>query len=101
MVFCEQRWPGTLQVWAEPFTCLRIPKMFNLRMDPFERADITSNTYWDWTLRHAFLAVPTQAVVAQFFSTFKEFPPIQRPSSFSIDQITDQLNRQLEGGGSN
>ena len=100
-VFCEQRSPGTLQVWAEPFTCLRLPKLFNLRMDPFERADITSNTYFDWMLRHAFLAVPTQALVAQFFATFKDYPPIQRPSSFSIDQLTEQLNRQLESGGSN
>jgi hypothetical protein len=48
-VFCEQRMPGTLLIWGEPFTCLRIYKLYNLRMDPFERADVTSNTYWDWT----------------------------------------------------
>jgi len=67
--------------------------MFNLRMDPYERAEITSNTYNDWTLRHAFLAVPIQGVVAQFIGTFKEYPPRQRPSSFSVDQIMEQLQK--------
>ena len=54
----EQRVAGTLQVWAEPFVALRVPKLFNLRTDPFERADITSNTYYDWILDNAYLAVP-------------------------------------------
>jgi arylsulfatase A-like enzyme len=90
-VFCEQKTPGTLDLWGEPFTCRRLPKLYNLRMDPYERADITSNTYWDWTIQHAFLAVPTQAFVAQFIATFKDFPPRQRPSSFSVDQIMDQM----------
>ncbi|MEP9375965.1 arylsulfatase [Aquabacter sp. CN5-332] len=93
--FCEQRVEGTLQVWAEPFVCQRLPKLINLRMDPFERAPITSNTYFDWQMRHAFLAIPTQDVVARFLATFKEYPPAQRPASFSVDQITDQLMRQL------
>jgi arylsulfatase A-like enzyme len=90
-VFCEQKTPGTLDLWGEPFTCRRLPKLYNLRMDPYERADITSNTYWDWMIQHAFLAVPTQAFVAQFIATFKDFPPRQRPSSFSVDQIMDQM----------
>src|SRR5262245_39808476 len=90
-VFCEQRSPGTAAVWAEPFTCLRIPKMFNLRMDPYERADFDSNIYYEWMLRHAFYVVPTQEVVAQFLSTFKEFPPRQKPSSFSVDQIIEKF----------
>ena len=90
-VFCEQRQPGLLAVWAEPFTCLRAPKMFNLRMDPYERADFDSNTYYEWMMRHAFLVVPTQELVAQFLSTFKEFPPRQRPSSFSVDQIIEKF----------
>jgi arylsulfatase A-like enzyme len=68
-VFCEQKTPGTLDIWGEPFTCRRLPKLFNLRMDPYERADITSNTYWDWTIQRAFLAVPTQALVAKFIGT--------------------------------
>ena len=91
MNFCEQRTEGTLAVWRDPFTCLRAPTMFNLRMDPYERAEITSNTWNDWSLRHSYMVVPTQALVAQFISTFKEFPPRQRPSSFSVDQIMEQL----------
>jgi len=90
-VFCEQRVTGTLQVWAEPFVCLRVPKLFNLRMDPYERADQTSNTYYDWLLDRAFLAVPTQVVVGQFISTFKEFPPRQRAASFNVQGIMDKL----------
>jgi hypothetical protein len=63
-VFCEQRVEGTLRVWAEPFVCLRLPKIFNLRMDPYERADITSNTYYEYSMERAFLVVPTQAIEA-------------------------------------
>ena len=90
-VFCEQKTPGTLDIWGEPLTCRRLPLLYNLRMDPYERADITSNTYNDWLLRHGFLMVGAQAVVAEFVETFKEFPPRQRPQSFSIDQIMEQL----------
>jgi hypothetical protein len=54
MVFCEQKVQGTLEIWAAPFVCRRLPKMFNLRLDPYERADITSNTYYDWTIQRAF-----------------------------------------------
>jgi arylsulfatase len=97
MNFCEQRVEGTLQVWAEPFVCQRMPRMINLRMDPFERAPITSNTYFDWSIRHAFLVVPTQDVVAKFVATFKEFPPRQRPGSFSVEQVMDMIG-QPEGG---
>ena len=95
VVFQEQRCPGTLLVWGEPFTALRIPKYFNLRTDPFERADITSNTYWDWYFSHAFIGYGAQALAAQFLATFEEFPPAQRPASFSVDQIVDKLNAQL------
>jgi AraC-like DNA-binding protein len=91
MVFCEQRVEGTLRVWAEPFVCLRLPEMYNLRMDPYERAGVTSNTYYEYLLERAFLAVPTQAIVGQFIGTFRDFPPRQRPSSFSVDQIMDQI----------
>jgi arylsulfatase len=97
LVFCEQREAGTLQIWREPFTCLRAPKMYNLRMDPYERADITSNTYNDWTFKLSFLVVPAQAMVAQFIETFKEFPPRQTPSSFSVDQIMETLKRPQGG----
>jgi arylsulfatase len=97
LVFCEQRVRGTLQVWAEPFTCLRLPKLLNLRMDPYERADETSNTYYEWALRHAFLLVPAQALAAQFLATFKDYPPRQRPASFNLDEVVESL--QKPGGG--
>jgi arylsulfatase A-like enzyme len=90
-VFMEQRVTGTLQVWAEPFTLLRVPKLFNLRTDPYERADTTSNTYWDWLLDHAFLAVPTQAIEGEFLASFREFPPRQKAASFTVDQVMDKL----------
>jgi arylsulfatase len=95
--FLEQRETGTLQIWAEPFTALRLPKIFDLRSDPYERADITSNTYWDWVLDHAFLLVPAQAEVAKFFATFEDYPPSQTPASFSVDQIQKQLEETLSG----
>jgi arylsulfatase A-like enzyme len=98
-VFSEQRATGTLQIWAEPFTPLRVPKIFDLRADPYERADITSNTYYDWLLDHAYLLVPAQAEVATFLGTFAEFPPAQRPASFSIDQIQEQLEQQFNNAG--
>ena len=67
--------------------------MFNLRMDPYERADITSNTYWDWEISHAFVMVPAQVIVGQFLSTFKEFPPSQKTGSFSINKVVEQLQQ--------
>jgi arylsulfatase len=90
-VFMEQRAPGTLRVWSEPYTALRIPKLFNLRTDPYERADITSNTYYDWFLDHAFMMVPAQAYVGKFLGTFKEYPPRQKAASFTIDKAIEQL----------
>ena len=74
LVFMEQRVPGTLQVWAEPFVALRVPMMFNLRTDPFERAQITSNTYYDWMLDRVFLIIPSQRVVGEFLQTFMAVP---------------------------
>jgi arylsulfatase len=91
MVFMEQRCRGTLQVWAEPFTSLRVPKLFNLRTDPFEHADSDSNTYFDWFLDHSFLVVPAQEVVSKFLATFREFPPRQKAASFTIDQVMEKL----------
>ncbi len=90
-VFLEQRATGTLQVWAEPFTHLRVPLIFNLRLDPYERAEITSNTYYDWLLDHAFMLVPAQKYVAQFLATFKEFPPRQKAATFSMDQVLEKM----------
>ena len=96
-VFAEQRVPGTLAVWGEPFVHLRGIKMFDLRADPYERADITSNTYNDWQVDHLFLAVPSQVYVVKFVETFKEFPPRQKPASFSIDQSLEALQRAAAG----
>jgi len=74
-----------------------LPKIFNLRLDPYERADITSNTYYDWSLQRAFLVVPAQALVQQFVETFTDFPPRQKPSSFSVDQVLEQMSRAHGG----
>jgi len=89
--FLEQRCPGTLRIWSEPFTKLRVPKVFNLRTDPYERADITSNTYYGWFLDNDFLALAAQPIVAQFMATFKAFPPRQKAASFTVEQAHDAL----------
>jgi hypothetical protein len=83
--------PGTLRVWAEPFTPLRVPKIFNLRTDPYERADVTSNTYYDWILDHTWVAVPMQAFVFQMIQSFAQFPPRQKPASFGLDEVLAKL----------
>ena len=96
-VFEEQRAQGTMRVWAEPFTKLRVPKLFDLRSDPYERADVTSNTFYDFFLSDgAGPFIASQAIVAPFLATFKEYPPSQRPSSFSIDQLVEKMQRSLE-----
>jgi arylsulfatase len=91
LVFMEQRANGQLLLWANPFTPLRLPKMFNLRTDPYERADVTSNTYYDWLLDHAFLLVPAQDYVGQFLATFRDFPQRQKAASFNLDEIMAKL----------
>jgi len=91
MIFMEQKATGTFRVWMEPFVPLRVPLIFNLRRDPYERASITSNTYYDWLLDRAYLLVPAQAYVGQFLETFKEFPPRQKAASFSLDQVMEAL----------
>ena len=91
LIFLEQRAQGTLRVWAEPFTPLRIPLIFNLRRDPYERSQITSNTYYDWLLDRAFLLVPAQAYVGKFLQTFQEFPPRQKAASFTLDQVMEKI----------
>jgi arylsulfatase A-like enzyme len=98
VVFMEQRVEGTLRIWAEPFASLRVPKLYNLRTDPFERADVTSNTYYDWVLDNAYLVLAGTTVVAQFLETFKEFPPRQEAASFTIDQVVKKLETALATG---
>jgi arylsulfatase A-like enzyme len=91
LVFAQQREPGTLAIWGEPFVKTRIPWLFNLRTDPYEKAPITSNTYWDWYLDHDFLLLPAQSSVGKFLATFKDYPPRQKAASFTIDQVMEQL----------
>jgi arylsulfatase A-like enzyme len=98
VVFMEQRAQGTLQIWAEPFVALRVPKLFNLRTDPFERADVTSNTYYDWLLDNDYIVLAATAVVSQFLQTFKDFPPRQKAPSFTIDQAVAKLETALTTG---
>ena len=97
MLFMEQRVPGTLKIWQEPFVVLRTPYIFNLRMDPYEHAQITSNTYYDWMFRHIYLLVPAQALVGEFLATFKEFPPRQKSASFSLEQVVEKMMEASKG----
>jgi arylsulfatase len=99
IVFMEQRAAGTLRVWAEPFVPLRVPKLYNLRTDPFERADITSNSYYDWLLYNGYIALAAQAIVAEFLETFKDYPPRQKAASFTIDQAMEKMNEAASGAG--
>ncbi|MNS30009.1 Arylsulfatase precursor [compost metagenome] len=96
IVWCEQRAPGGLQVWSEPFTCLRVPKLFNLRMDPYERADIVSDQYYDWLTKNDYLLFQGTQKAAKFLQTFVDYPPSQRPASFSIDQIRADVDKKIE-----
>ncbi|HVJ37273.1 MAG TPA: arylsulfatase [Stenotrophomonas sp.] len=97
VVFMEQRCKGTMQVWAEPFTRLRLPKLFNLRTDPYEYADITSNSYYEWFLYHAYILYGAFAIADKWAATFKDFPPIQHPNSFTIDDALKMLQDAATG----
>jgi arylsulfatase len=99
IVFAEQRMRGTMALWQEPFTFLRTPKFFNLRTDPFERADVTSNTYFDWMIDRVYLVYAAQFIVANFLETFKEYPPRMKAASFTVDQIMEKMEAGM--GGSN
>jgi arylsulfatase len=97
LIFMEQRIAQTLEAWANPFTPLRVPLIFNVRRDPYERAQLTSNTYYDWLIDRVYLLVPAQQYVGKFLATFKEYPPRQKAASFSLDQVMEQL---VNAGGS-
>ncbi len=90
-VFLEQKAEATLRAWIEPWTQLRVPLIFHMRRDPYERAYATSNTYYDWLIDRVFLLVPIQVYVGNFLKTFKEFPPRQKAASFSLDKVMEQL----------
>lgn len=91
MIFLEQKEYATLRAWIEPWTPLRVPLITNLRRDPYERAHVTSNTYYDWMIDRVFFLVPAQEYVGNFLKTFKKFPPRQKPASFSIDQVMEKM----------
>jgi len=91
-VWCEQRVPGGYGVWSNPLTCLRVAKVFNLRMDPYERADVVSDQYYDWTVKNAYLLPYGVMKTAAFLETFVDYPPSQLPASFSIDQIEKDVD---------
>ncbi|MFN0056650.1 MAG: sulfatase-like hydrolase/transferase [Planctomycetales bacterium] len=95
MVFAEQR-ARQLQVWSEPFVSLRAPKLFNLRTDPFERADTDSNNYNRWFIQRAYLAVPAQVIVGNFLKTFAEFPMRQKPAKFNLDDVMKLMTEQAQ-----
>jgi arylsulfatase len=92
LVFAEQKAHG-MDVWQEPFVPLRLPKLFNLRSDPFETADHEAMDYPRWRVEHLFLLVPAQQYVGRFLNSFKEFPPRQKPGSFSLDAVLESLQQ--------
>jgi len=95
-IFCEQRAQGNLEIWMNPFTCLRLPKIVNLRMDPYERGEITSDHYFDWMVHNVYLNVQGTIIATEFMETFKNYPPSQAPASFTVnpDEILNMLKRQ-------
>jgi arylsulfatase len=97
-VFSEQRMEGTMGLWAEPFTTLRLQKIYNLFQDPFERADITSNTYWDWNLNQVGSAYGMMEQVFEFIATFKEFPPRSFPPSFNPANLMEETRKGIQAG---
>jgi arylsulfatase len=82
-----------MRVWMEPLDKLRVPLIFNLRRDPFERAQANSNTYYDWMMSHAFLLYDMQSVVAAELDNFVKFPPRQKPASFNLDEVMQQVQQ--------
>jgi arylsulfatase A-like enzyme len=97
LVFCEQKASGGLPIWMEPFDCLRLPKVYNLRMDPYERADIgPTNSYYGWETDNVYLTAEGNRRAAAFLKTFVEYPPSQTPASFSIDKVVEELKMQLQ-----
>ncbi len=95
-VFLENR-AHRMQVWAEPFTELRIPLLFNLRRDPFEKSQHNANVYWDWYLDRAFVLVPMQQIAGDFFKSMIEYPPSQTPGSFNLEKVIEQIKEANRG----
>jgi hypothetical protein len=95
-VFCEQRAQGNLNIWQDPLVCLRLPKIFNLRMDPYERADITSDQYNDWLTKNVYLTAIATMKATVFLQSFVSYPPSQRPASFSVDGVRKQVDKKID-----
>ncbi len=95
-MFEEQRQPGQLGVWGNPFTKLRLPLLFNLRMDPFEHAQISGSLYDQWRVENAYLFALGQMEAAKFLKTFVEYPPSQRPAEFSIEGIRKEVDKSID-----
>src|SRR5262245_41270848 len=94
-VFCEQRQPGQFDVWANPFTCLRVPKVFNLRMDPYEHAQISGDSYDSWRVDNAYIAFEATRRASIFLQSFIDYPPSQGVPSFSVDQVQEQVDEAI------
>jgi arylsulfatase len=95
-VFLENRGEA-FEVWREPFTELRVPLLFNLRRDPFEKAQHNSNTYNDWFLERVYVLAPMQSLAAKFLMTMKEYPPSQTPGSFNLEKVQKTIEASLGG----
>jgi arylsulfatase A-like enzyme len=96
-VYLENR-AHQLDVWREPFVHLRLPLLFNLRRDPFEKAQHNSNTYHDWMIDRAFVLVPLQALASKFLMSMKDYPPSQTPGDWSLDTLERQIKNMTRGG---
>ncbi len=96
VMFTEQRGHG-MEVWQEPYVTLRFPKLFNLRRDPFERADSESGAYEKWRFERLYLLTPAAAFVGQFIATFQEYPPRQKPGTFNLDRVLESLQKDSSG----
>lgn len=94
--FDEQQAPGNFLVWENPLSRLRSPKLFHLRMDSYERSDIASDRYYDWTVKNTYLLGFAQMKAAMFFEPFVEYPPSRRPANFSIDQIRKNVDEKID-----
>jgi arylsulfatase len=95
-VWCEQRAPGGFQVWSEPLVCLRVPKVFNLRMDPYERADVVSDQYYDWVNQNGYIMAFGIMKASAFLQTFLEYPPSQPPASFTVTGIAREIDEKIK-----
>ena len=98
VIFLEQRVEATFQAWSEPFIPLRVPLLFNLRRDPYERSQKTSNTYYDWVLDRVYLLLPAAEYVSEFMATFKEFPPRMKADSFTLGDAIEVIEEQAGSG---